>query len=71
MGLYSVFLGVGQIVGSLVSGAAADWLGIDGLLLASAGLLLIALAPVRWLRRSEHLVGLRHDATPLDIGSTA
>jgi MFS family permease len=71
MGLYSVFLGVGQIVGSLASGAAADWLGIDGLLVVSAVLLVIALIPVRWLRRSEHLVGVRHDAAPLDLGSTA
>jgi MFS family permease len=57
MGLYSVFLGVGQIVGSVASGGAADWLGIDGLLLASAVLLVFALVPLRWLRSSEHLVG--------------
>ncbi|MDQ2688835.1 MAG: MFS transporter [Chloroflexota bacterium] len=58
MGLYSVFLGLGQIVGSVVSGAAADWLGIDGLLAASVGLLIVALVPLRWLRVSEHLVGV-------------
>ena len=57
MGLYSVFLGLGQIVGSVSSGAAADWLGIDGLLIASVVLLAIALVPLRWLRGSEHLVG--------------
>ena len=57
MGLYSVFLGLGQIVGSVSSGAAADWLGIDGLLIASVVLLMIALVPLRWLRGSEHLVG--------------
>lgn len=57
MGLYSVFLAVGQVVGSLAGGGAAEWLGIDGLLLASAGLLLVALGPLRWLRDSEHLVG--------------
>ena len=57
MGLYSIFLGLGQIVGSVVSGAAADWQGIDGLLVASVVLLLIALVPLRWLRESEHLVG--------------
>jgi MFS family permease len=56
MGLYSVFLAVGQVVGSLLGGGAAEWLGIDGLLLASAGLLLVALGPLRWLRGSEHLV---------------
>jgi MFS family permease len=57
MGLYSVFLGLGQIIGSVVSGAAADWLGIDGLLLASVALLVVALLPLAALRSSEHLVG--------------
>ncbi len=70
MGLYSVFLGVGQIIGSLASGAAADWLGFDGLLAASAAMLLIALVPLRWLRRSEHLVGMRA-GTAVDLGSAA
>ncbi|HET7685904.1 MAG TPA: MFS transporter [Candidatus Limnocylindria bacterium] len=57
MGLYSVFLAVGQIVGALVSGWAADWRGIDGLLGASLLLLIVALLPLRQLRASEHLVG--------------
>lgn len=56
MGLYSVFLAVGQIIGSLLGGAAAEWAGIDGLLLASAALLALAAVPLRWLRASEHLV---------------
>jgi MFS family permease len=56
MGLYSVFLAVGQVVGSLLGGGAAEWLGIDGLLLASVALLLLAFGPLRWLRGSEHLV---------------
>jgi MFS family permease len=56
MGLYSVFLAVGQVVGSLFGGGAAELMGIDGLLLASAGLLLLAFVPLRWLRGSEHLV---------------
>jgi MFS family permease len=64
MGLYSVFLGLGQIVGSVSSGAAADWLAVDGLLVASAALLVIALVPLRWLRASEHLVGVRAVAVP-------
>ena len=59
MGLYSVFLGIGQIIGSVASGGAADWLGLDGLLLVSLGLLVIALVPLFWLRGSEHLVGQR------------
>jgi MFS family permease len=61
MGLYSVFLALGQITGSLVGGGAAEWQGIDGLLAASLGLLLLALLPVRALREREHLVGLAHD----------
>lgn len=61
MGLYSVFLALGQITGSLVGGGVAEWLGIDGLLVASLSLLLLALVPVRALRASEHLVGLAHD----------
>jgi MFS family permease len=56
MGLYSVFLALGQISGSLLGGGAAEWAGIDGLLLASFVLLGVALAPLRWLRASEHLV---------------
>jgi MFS family permease len=56
MGLYSVFLAIGQVVGSLLGGGAAEWMGIDGLLLASALLLLFAFLPLRWLRGSEHLV---------------
>jgi len=56
MGVYSVFLGIGQIVGSLIGGAAANWLGIDGLLFATVALLLIALIPLAFLRREEHEV---------------
>ena len=63
MGLYSVFLAIGQVVGSLAGGGAAEWQGFDGLLLVSGALLLIALVPLRWLRGSEHLVGLRPGVT--------
>lgn len=59
MGLYSVFLGIGQILGALASGPAGDWAGIDGLLGSSALLIVIAMLPVQRLRRSEHLVGAR------------
>jgi MFS family permease len=59
MGLYSVFLGVGQILGALVSGPAGDLAGIDGLLITSSVLIVIALLPLNRLRRSEHLVGAR------------
>ena len=64
MGLYSVFLAIGQVIGSLLGGGAAEWQGIDGLLLASAVLLAVALLPLRWLRGSEHLVGMRPGVVP-------
>jgi MFS family permease len=57
MGLYSVFLALGQIAGSLIGGQAADWRGFDGLLLATFGLLLLAVVPLAQLRRHEHYVG--------------
>lgn len=56
MGLYSVFLAIGQITGSLIGGIAADWRGIDGLLLATFGLLAIALVPLSRLREQEHFI---------------
>ena len=57
MGLYGVFLAVGQIVGALIGGVAADLRGIDGLLVATMALLLVALLPLAQLRRHEHYVG--------------
>jgi MFS family permease len=75
MGLYSVFLALGQISGSLIGGAAAQWAGIDGLLAAGVGMLLVALLPVRALRGSEHLVGVRSEqpappgGRPADAGA--
>jgi MFS family permease len=64
MGLYSVFLAVGQIVGALIAGGAADWQGVDGLLAASLGLLLLALVPLGRLRTSEHLLEAAHLTEP-------
>ena len=54
MGLYSVFLGVGQIGGALIGGLAAEWRGMDGLLIGTGVLLALALIPLRQLRRTEH-----------------
>jgi MFS family permease len=54
MGLYSVFLGVGQIVGALLGGIAAEWRGMDGLMVGTAAILALALLPLRQLRRTEH-----------------
>ncbi|MEA2520206.1 MAG: hypothetical protein QOF49_2286, partial [Chloroflexota bacterium] len=57
MGLYSVFLAIGQIVGSFVGAEAAKRFGIDGILVATLGLLMLALVPLNRLRRFEHVVG--------------
>jgi MFS family permease len=69
MGLYSVFLAIGQIAGSLIGGVAADWRGIDGLLLATFGLLALGIVPLAQLRRHEHYVGGPASPALLDGGS--
>ena len=56
MGLYSVFLAIGQIAGSLIGGLAADLGGIDGMLLATFALLGVALIPLSRLRDQEHQI---------------
>jgi MFS family permease len=65
MGLYSVFLGLGQIGGSLIAGAAATALGLDGIFIASMVLLVLAVIPLVVLRRHEHY--LAGPATPASI----
>ena len=57
MGLYSVFLAIGQIGGSVLGGYAADWRGFDGLFVATGALLVLALLPLYQLRQAEHYVG--------------
>ncbi len=57
MGLYSVFLAVGQIIGALIGGVAADARGIDGMLIATGLLLAVALLPLAQLRRDEGGLG--------------
>jgi MFS family permease len=66
MGLYSVFLALGQIGGSLIGGLAADLRGIDGLLVATLALLIVALLPLAQLRRHEHYVAGPGGAAVLD-----
>jgi MFS family permease len=53
MGLYSVFLGLGQVIGAVVGGLAATWRGIDGLVVATAVLLSIGIAALLNLRNHE------------------
>ncbi len=61
MGLYSVFLAVGQISGSLIGGVSAEAQGIDGLLVATLVLLGVALVPLARLRAFEHVVDAPRD----------
>ncbi len=56
MGLYSVFLAIGQITGSLIGGFAASARGIDGLFIATFVLLGVALVPLSALRQREHFL---------------
>jgi MFS family permease len=53
MGLYSVFLAVGQIIGAVIGGAAADQWAFDGILVATLLLMGVALLPLSRLRRFE------------------
>src|SRR6266511_3357979 len=64
MGVYSVFLAMGQITGSLIGGRAADAMGIDGLLVATLILLVIALIPLNRLRTFEHRLSPSPDVVP-------
>jgi MFS family permease len=54
MGLYSVFLGLGQVGGIAIGGVAAAWRGVDGLIVATAGLLAVGLVALLNLRSHEH-----------------
>ncbi len=69
MGLYSVFLAVGQIGGALVGGLAAERAGIDGLFGATVALLLVALLPLARLRALEHVVGPGAPEGQVQLGS--
>jgi hypothetical protein len=66
MGLYSVFLGVGQVIGAIVGGIAASWKGIDGLVVATGLLLIVGIMALINLRAHEgRLVdGSNHTGTP-------
>jgi MFS family permease len=53
MGLYSVFLGIGQGLGTTLGAYFADWNGIDGLLMLSALVGAVSAVSLLFLRRSE------------------
>jgi MFS family permease len=65
MGLYSVFLALGQITGSIAGGAAAEAAGIDGLLVATLVMLAIAVLPLWRLRAVEHHLGVAGRLEPI------
>ncbi|MGZ6268772.1 MAG: MFS transporter [Candidatus Limnocylindrales bacterium] len=56
MGLYSVFLGLGQVMGAVIGGIAASWKGIDGLVVATVGLLAVGIAALLNLRAHESVM---------------
>jgi MFS family permease len=56
MGLYSVFLGLGQVIGAVIGGIAASWKGIDGLVVATVGLLAVGIAALLNLRGRESMM---------------
>jgi len=69
MGLYSVFLGLGQILGSLLGGIAAQVAGMNGIFVVSLVMLGIALLPISHLRRYEHRFGEQAGA-PAEAGAS-
>jgi MFS family permease len=70
MGLYSVFLGLGQVTGALIGGLAATWRGIDGLIVATGGLLVIGIGALLNLRANEGtvLAAAAESSSPGDSG---
>jgi MFS family permease len=62
MGLYSVFLAIGQIAGAFLGGVATEAFAFDGILLATLLLLAIALVPLFRLRAFEH----RFESSPAE-----
>jgi len=72
MGLYSVFLALGQIGGSLIGGFVAEWHGIDGLLAGTVAVLAVALLPLSLLRGEEHRLELEYpELAPESASSVA
>jgi MFS family permease len=76
MGLYSVFLAMGQIIGALIGAAAAEAWAFDGILMATMLLLVVALVPLARLRRFEFAFqatpasGPDPEATVVDLSVT-
>lgn len=62
MGLYSVLLGIGQLVGVFIGGLFVDWDGFTGLMIYSLILTFISLVSVVYMRSHKHDIDdhLRH-----------
>jgi len=56
MGLYGVFLALGQIVGAFAGAVAAELWALDGILMATLAFMGIALLPLARLRRFESTI---------------
>ncbi len=54
MGLYSVLLGIGQLVGVFIGGLFVDWQGFSGLMFYSLILAVISLGSVIYMRSHNH-----------------
>ena len=63
MGLYSVFLGLGQFIGSSLGGPFVDWLGADGIAVVAALLGSFAALMLLRLQRMERRDGVSEAAT--------
>jgi MFS family permease len=53
MGMYTIFFGAGQFVGTLLGGPFADWAAIDGILFATTLLGIFAALMLWRLHRAE------------------
>ncbi len=53
MGLYSVFLGLGQLLGAIIGGIFIDWRGADGMALIIGLLCIFAAFQIFRMRASE------------------
>jgi MFS family permease len=54
MGLYSVLLGIGQLVGVFIGGLFVDWEGFSGLMIYSIILAVISIGSVVYMRSHKH-----------------
>lgn len=59
MGIYSMLLGIGAIAGSLVAAGLGQWLAVDGLILGTVAMALVALVLLNRLDPAEALDGAR------------